>query len=70
MLMMQGMQERLNKVDYMLKLMNFEGIIYFNEGEYEGEIKEGKAFGEGVFTRDGDVWIGTFLDNQFHGYCK
>ena len=70
MLMMQGMQERLNKVGYMLKLINFEGIIYFNEGEYEGEIKEGKAFGEGVFTRDGDVWIGTFLDNQFHGYCK
>ena len=49
----------------MLKLTNYEGIIYFNDGEYEGEIKEGKAFGEGVFSRDGDVWIGTFLDNQF-----
>ena len=70
MLMVQGMQVRLNKVSSLLNLINFKGIIYFNEGEYEGEIKEGKAFGEGVFSRDGDVWIGTFLDNQFHGYCK
>ena len=68
--MMQGMQVRLNRVSSLLNLINFKGIIYFNEGEYEGEIKEGKAFGEGVFSRDGDVWIGTFLDNQFHGYCK
>ena len=51
-------------------MIHDEGVIQFDGGEYEGELRDGKAFGEGVFTKDGDTWIGTFLDNQLHGYCK
>ena len=39
------------------------GVIKFDGGEYEGEILEGKAYGEGVFTKNGTTWIGTFLNN-------
>ena len=53
-----------------LLLISSLGILKYDGGEYEGEILDGKAYGEGVYTKDGTAWTGTFLNNQFHGYCK
>ena len=45
-----------------------EGIIKFGSSTYVGDVKNGKAHGQGVFTfSDGTKYEGTFKRNLFHG---
>ena len=42
------------------------GKLEFNGGSYEGEILNGRAYGEGVFIKEGDfpgTWTGPFCNN-------
>ena len=45
-----------------------QGIIKFGSSTYVGDVKNGKAHGQGVFTfSDGTKYEGTFKKNRFHG---
>ena len=45
-----------------------QGIIKFGTSTYVGDVKNGKAHGQGVFTfSDGTKYEGTFKKNRFHG---
>ena len=45
-----------------------QGIIKFGSSTYVGDVKNGKAHGQGVFTfSDGTKYEGTFKRNLFHG---
>ena len=62
-----------NSVENFLKLPIFksdvkQGIIKFGTSTYVGDVKNGKAHGQGVFTfSDGTKYEGTFKRNLFHG---
>ena len=46
-------------------------ILKFEGGSYEGEVKKGKAYGEGIFTfSDGSKYEGKFKKNKIHGKGK
>ena len=64
------MKKDLNTVSTYSQTNPLIGVLKFEGGEYEGELLDGKAYGEGVYTKNGTTWTGTFLNNQFHGYCK
>ena len=45
-----------------------QGVIKFGSSTYVGEIKNGKAHGDGIFTfSDGTKYEGKFRRNMFHG---
>ena len=43
--------------------------MYYSDGDrYEGEFKEGRMNGEGVYCYgEGDLYEGTFVDDHRHG---
>ena len=46
----------------------YSDIISFGSSTYEGEVKKGKAYGEGIFTfSDGSKYEGNWLNNLKHG---
>ena len=49
----------------------YSDIISFGSSTYEGEVKKGKAYGEGIFTfSDGSKYEGKFKKNKIHGKGK
>ena len=53
--------------------LDVRSVLHFNEGEYEGEVEgvSGLPSGQGIYRyHSGDVYTGSFLNNQRHGYGK
>ena len=64
------------KIALFIILLSLTNIVYaetlkFGNSTYEGEVKEGKAHGEGIITfADGSKYEGKFKKNRIHGKGK
>ena len=51
-----------------LEVSNSGRTVILNIGEYEGEFKDDKKHGKGIFTfLDGQKYVGEFKDDKKHG---
>ena len=64
------------KIILFIILLSLTNIVYaetlkFDTSTYEGEVKKGKAHGEGIITfADGSKYEGKFKKNKIHGKGK
>jgi hypothetical protein len=58
--------------EIILKFFSVIQIKEFENGDkYEGEMKNGKMQGKGIYTfSNGEIYEGEFKDNMFHGKGK
>ena len=61
----------MNKVILMGRLTRDPDVRYSNGQSYEGEFRNNKLNGKGVFNwGDGKIYTGNYVNNKKHGYGK